>query len=85
LALDDRNIEIGGPCKLPLSQDPNQDKQSAMGNVQLVSLQCKNANTIRFRLPIFISDVNLQQTAYTLYDCGVSGCFVSKRFLDTFR
>jgi hypothetical protein len=52
-----------------------------MGNVQLMSLECKNANTIRFRLPIFASDVDLQQTACTLH---ASACFVPKRFLDTF-
>jgi hypothetical protein len=85
LALDDRNIETGGTCKLLSSQDLNEDKQSTMGNVQLISLQCTNANTIRFRLPIFISDVDLQQTVYTLYDCGPSGYFVSKRFLDIYR
>jgi hypothetical protein len=39
LALDDRNIEIGGSCKLPSSQNPNEDKQSAIENVQFISLQ----------------------------------------------
>jgi hypothetical protein len=66
IGTDDRNIEIGGSCKLQPSQDSNEDKQSAMRNAQLISLQCTNANTIRFRLPIFVSDVGLQQTAYTL-------------------
>jgi hypothetical protein len=63
--------------------DLNKDGQPMMANVQIIYLQCTNANTICFHLLVFVNEIDLQQIAYTLYNCGASGSFVSKRFLDT--
>jgi hypothetical protein len=58
-------------------------QEDGIVDIELSALEINIATTIGFRFPTLCRNIDLCQTAYTLYDCSRSRSFISTKFLDS--